>query len=69
MRILFWAIAIAILLPIVAIAAIALAPADIGVLCAAGFGLIVYLFIRLFVLLGSLFERHEHRRYVLSGRH
>ncbi len=65
MKILFGVIAAAVMLPIVAIAAIALAPVDLGILCAVGFGLVVSLFIALFVDLGRLFQRHEHRKYVL----
>jgi hypothetical protein len=66
MKVVIAIFAAALLLPLLMIAAIALGPVALGIMCAVGFGLIVGLFLELVVGLGVLVgnAHSEHQRHV-----
>lgn len=57
MRLLFTVLVLALAVPTLLVAAIALGPVIVGILCAVGFGLIVFAIVSLFLGLGAGAER------------
>ena len=68
--ILVYAILAVLLLPVLLVLAIGLGPVLLGILCAIGFGLIVFVVVNLVIGLGlSLRSMERHVRHVPSERH
>jgi hypothetical protein len=69
-KVVFAILAVALMAPVVLVVAIALGPVAVGILCAIGFGLIVFVVVNLVIGLGVLVERaasHHMRHKPLHG--